>query len=41
MQTYALDTQTLAIIELVVFAVVEAKRYEVYQKTGKVGFLGE
>jgi hypothetical protein len=33
---YALDKQTLAIITAVVFAFVEAKRYDSYRKTGTV-----
>jgi hypothetical protein len=44
-QTYALDTKTLAIIQVVVFAVLEGKRYEGFKKTGGVsawlaGWLG-
>lgn len=39
-QSYALDTKTLAIIEAVVFAFVEAKRYESFKKTGEGGALG-
>jgi hypothetical protein len=39
-ETYALDTKTLAIIEVAVFAVLESKRYEGYKKTGETGFLG-
>ena len=38
-EQYALDTKTLAIIEVAVFAVLEAKRYEGYKKTGETGFL--
>jgi len=37
---YALDNQTLAIIEVVVFAFLEAKRYEAIKKGGPGGFLG-
>ncbi|KAI8473655.1 MAG: light-harvesting protein of photosystem I [Monoraphidium minutum] len=39
-ETYALDTKTLAIIEVVVFAFVEAKRYESFKKVGEGGALG-
>jgi hypothetical protein len=39
-QTYALDTKTLAIIEVAVFAFLEAKRYESYKKVGEGGALG-
>lgn len=39
-ESYALDTKTLAIIEAVVFAFVEAKRYESFKKTGEGGALG-
>ncbi len=35
-----LPLPTLIFIEVVVFAVLEAKRYEGYKKTGKSGFLG-
>lgn len=34
---YSIDKQTLTIIELAAFVVLEAKRYEGYQKTGAVG----
>lgn len=37
LQKYALDNNTLALIELAVFAVLEGKRYEIYKKTGEVG----
>uniref|UniRef100_A0AC62AEM4 Lhca2 n=1 Tax=Dunaliella tertiolecta TaxID=3047 RepID=A0AC62AEM4_DUNTE len=37
-QTYPIDNQTLAIIEIAVFAFLEAKRYEGYKKTGGTGF---
>ncbi len=33
---YPIDNKTLAIIELVVFAFLEGKRYEGYKKTGAV-----
>lgn len=36
-QQYAIDNQTLALIEIAVFAVLESKRYEGYKKTGEVG----
>lgn len=39
LQKYALDNQTLALIEVAVFAVLEGKRYEIYKKTGETGFL--
>ena len=35
-QKYAIDNTTLAIIEVVVFAFLESKRYEGYKKTGGV-----
>jgi hypothetical protein len=35
-QTYALDNKTLLAIEVPVMALLEAKRYEGYQKTGEV-----
>lgn len=35
-QTYALDNKTLLAIEIPVMAVLEAKRYEGYKKTGEV-----
>jgi hypothetical protein len=38
-QTYALDNKTLLAIEIPVMALLEAKRYEGYQKTGEVGVL--
>jgi hypothetical protein len=38
MQKYALDFKTLAIIEIVVFAIFEYKRYENIKKTGTVRF---
>lgn len=38
-ETYALDTKTLVIIQVAVFALLEAKRYEGYKKTGETGFL--
>jgi len=37
MQSYPIDTKVLAIIEVVVFAILEGKRYEGYKKTGEVG----
>jgi len=37
---YALPTTTLVAIEVVVMAVLEAKRIEGWQKTGETGFLG-
>ncbi|KAL6749282.1 light-harvesting protein of photosystem I [Haematococcus lacustris] len=36
-EKYALSNQTLLVIELVVFAFLEAKRYEGYKKTGGTG----
>ncbi|KAG2452487.1 hypothetical protein HYH02_002726 [Chlamydomonas schloesseri] len=38
-EKYALDNQTLALIEVAVFAVLEGKRYEIYKKTGETGLL--
>ncbi|GLI59015.1 hypothetical protein VaNZ11_000839 [Volvox africanus] len=38
-EEYALDTPTLALIEVLVFAVLEGKRYDIYKKTGETGFL--
>lgn len=38
LQSYALDFKTLAIIEAIVFAVLEYKRYENIKKTGVVCF---
>lgn len=35
-QTYALDNKTLLAVEIPVMAVLEAKRYEGYKKTGEV-----
>lgn len=35
-QTYALDNKTLLAIEVPVMALLEAKRYEGYKKTGEV-----
>lgn len=37
-QKYALDTTQLAVIELAVVGLLEAKRYEGYKKTGEVSF---
>lgn len=36
-QKYPIDNQTLALIEIAVFAFLEAKRYEGYKKTGGTG----
>ena len=36
-QKYALDTQTLAVIEVAVFGVLEALRYDGYKRTGGCG----
>jgi len=36
-QQYAIDNKTLALIEVAVFAFLEAKRYEGYKKTGATG----
>lgn len=36
LQTYPIDTKVLAAIEVVVFAILEGKRYEGYKKTGEV-----
>eukprot|EP00195_Chlamydomonas_chlamydogama_P010221 CAMPEP_0202889590 /NCGR_PEP_ID=MMETSP1392-20130828/165_1 /ASSEMBLY_ACC=CAM_ASM_000868 /TAXON_ID=225041 /ORGANISM="Chlamydomonas chlamydogama, Strain SAG 11-48b" /LENGTH=251 /DNA_ID=CAMNT_0049572951 /DNA_START=69 /DNA_END=824 /DNA_ORIENTATION=- len=38
-EKYAIDNQTLAIIEVIVFAVLEGKRYEGWKKYGTSGFL--
>lgn len=38
-QKYALDTPTLLAIELALFAILEAKRYEGWKKTGGAGVL--
>lgn len=40
LQKYAIDSVPLAIIEAVVFAVLEGKRYEIYKKTGEVNTTG-
>ena len=40
LQKYAIDTLPLAVIEVVVFAILEAKRYDIYKKTGEVGLRG-
>lgn len=37
LQSYPIDTKVLLAVEAVVFAVLEAKRYEGYKKTGEVG----
>jgi hypothetical protein len=39
-ETYALDNKTLLAVEIPVMAVLEAKRYEGYKKTGEGGVLG-
>lgn len=39
-ETYWLDNQTLAIIEVAVFAVLESMRYNAYKKTGTGGAFG-
>lgn len=36
MQTYPIDTQTLGLIEVAVFGVLEGLRYNNYKKTGSV-----
>lgn len=36
LQSYPIDTKVLAAIEVVVFAILEGKRYEGYKKTGEV-----
>lgn len=36
LQDYPLDTKTLLAIEIPVMAILEAKRYEGYKKTGEV-----
>jgi hypothetical protein len=37
-QKYALDFQTLVIVEIAVFAVLEYKRYSNFKKDGRVRF---
>lgn len=40
MQTYPIDTQTLGLIEVAVFGVLEGLRYNNYKKTGSVSWHG-
>jgi len=39
LQQYAFDNQTLAIVQIAVFAFLESARYDIYKKTGKCGLL--